>query len=874
MLSSNLAAAFATVAVISIATPAYAQTQQFNIPAGSLKSALDAYTKQTGRQIIYKIDEVRSARSPGVQGAKTADAALAAILEETGFQVNKDRSGAIAIVKVNTSTNAAPNPRPQEPVIVVTGTNIRGIAPESSPTKVFTRDDIERSGAATAQEFINKLPENFGGGSNAAVPAGLPNDNSAGANSGGFGSYGSSVNLRGLGSGSTLVLLNGHRVAPSSVFGDFTDISMIPASAIDRVETLNDGASSIYGSDAVAGVVNFILRDDFDGLETSVRYGAGTQGGAPDQVRVNLTGGKSWDTGHALLIYEYFDQKHLGIEDRDFTIKDFAPSFLLPSQKRNSVVATISQDVSSRLTFSGDGLYSRRKSRQLRTDVTGQTFQYDAVSEAANFSAAGAWQLSDDWFFDFSGAYGRVDTRNSTSGDATQERSSKSDVWSFDAKLAGPVLELPAGEAKIALGGHYRNEALESTNVTAGLVDRNATRNVYAVYGEAFIPLISPDNDISGLRRLELSLSGRYSDYSDFGTTVDPKVGVLLSPLEGLNFRGSYSTSFKAPALGLVGARDFGASLLRTSFLFPIFGLTPADPSLADVVQLTVGGTDNELDPESSRSWTAGVDFSRDWGRHGFSASATWFDINFKNRLGNIPIPGNVIHFDAINIAFEDPSAFPVGSYTFQPSPEEINSVLASLDTPLGNPFGLNPSDTFFISRLLILTNTSRTLVRGFDFQLDYTYSFKNATLDIGLDGTYLKDFKQQATSSSPIVQQINSLFQPVDLKMRGRLGYSAKNFSTSIFLNYIDSYKVDDTPTADSIKSWTTVDLTMTFDTKDNLGGQLFRNTALRLSISNLFDKDPPRIPFFSNLRVDGYDPTNASPLGRFVSLELIKRF
>ena len=73
------------------------------------------------------------------------------------------------------------------------------------------------------------------------------------------------MNLRGPGLSSTLVLLNGHRVVPSSGIGDFVDISLIPASAIERVEVLTAGASSIYGADAVAGVVNFVLHDDFDG---------------------------------------------------------------------------------------------------------------------------------------------------------------------------------------------------------------------------------------------------------------------------------------------------------------------------------------------------------------------------------------------------------------------------------------------------------------------------------------------------------------------------------------------------------------------------------------------------------------------------------
>lgn len=896
----TLAAALATSTfIVALATPAAAQTREYNIPAGSLKAALDAYSRQSGRQVVYRADEVRSARSPGVRGSHSTDAALAALLAGSGFTTRVDGK-LVAIVKggngQSSDSSIVTAPDGSSPLtdgnqglnesasaedneIVVTGTNIRGIAPESSPTKVFSREEIERSGAATAQEFISKLPENFGGGSNAAIPAGLPNDSAAGANSGGFGSYGSSVNLRGLGSGSTLVLLNGHRTAPASVLGDFVDISMIPTSAIKRVETLTDGASSIYGSDAVAGVVNFILRDDFDGLEASLRVGTGTQGGTPDQLRASLLAGRSWGGGNILAVYEHFNQDALSVADRGFARKDTVPNFLLPSQNRDSVFASLSQDITPTLTLKGDVLYSHRKSRQVRTDLAGgNTFQYDANSDVLNITASGSLNIGNGWYLDVTGLFGGVNTDNETTGITSaqfnQDRNAESDVWSVEAKLGGALFTLPAGDVRAAVGTQYRDEALVSTNVTQNLIDRSAKRKVYAAYGEVFVPLIAPENNFPAIQRFELNLSARYSDYSDFGSTFDPKVGILLSPAPGLKFRSSYSTSFKAPALGLVGATDFGASLFRTSYLFPIFRLTPADPSLADVVQLTVAGTDNDLEPETSRAFTAGVDFSRKWNAHSLTASATWFDINYKNRLGSIPIPGNVIHFDAINIAFKDPTAFPPGSFTFRPSREEIDDVLASLERPLGNPFGLNPYDTFFISRLLVVTNTSRTVARGIDFRLTYSYALADATLDLGLDGTYLKDFKRQSTASSPVVQELNTLFNPVDFKMRGRLGLSSQNVTAALFANYVDSYKTNGTPSATSVDSWTTIDFSLTLDTKRNLGGALFSNTAVRFSVNNLLDTDPPQIPFFATLRVDGYDATNASPLGRFISVELIKRF
>src|SRR5204862_2885604 len=100
----------------------------------------------------------------------------------------------------------------------------------------------------------------------------------------------SSINLRGLGDGNTLVLINGRRVANYAFDGSAVDINAIPLSAIERVEILKDGASAIYGTDAIAGVVNFILRKDYRGFEAA-GYGAWTQHGGADSRHAVVSAG-------------------------------------------------------------------------------------------------------------------------------------------------------------------------------------------------------------------------------------------------------------------------------------------------------------------------------------------------------------------------------------------------------------------------------------------------------------------------------------------------------------------------------------------------------------------------------------------------------
>jgi iron complex outermembrane receptor protein len=159
--------------------------------------------------------------------------------------------------------------------VQVTGSHIPQPEIESAlPVQIITREDIERTGATTVSELM------------ARVSANILGDNDRISSQPGL----SSINLRGIGSGSTLVLLNGRRVANYAFDGGAVDVNSIPLSVVDRVEILKDGASAIYGTDAIAGVVNIILRRDFRGFELT-GYGAWTEHGGGNQKQVILTAG-------------------------------------------------------------------------------------------------------------------------------------------------------------------------------------------------------------------------------------------------------------------------------------------------------------------------------------------------------------------------------------------------------------------------------------------------------------------------------------------------------------------------------------------------------------------------------------------------------
>ncbi|MEN3276320.1 MAG: iron complex outerrane recepter protein, partial [Massilia sp.] len=153
--------------------------------------------------------------------------------------------------------------------VLVTGSSIKRIDGETAlPVQILKREDIERTGATSTEELVKQLSSLSSAGSSTTV-----------ANASGYGGGSiATVSLRGLGGARTLVLVNGRRVSvygggSAGAAGSSVDVNSIPLSAIERVEVLKDGASAVYGSDAIAGVVNFILRKDFTGVEATANYG-------------------------------------------------------------------------------------------------------------------------------------------------------------------------------------------------------------------------------------------------------------------------------------------------------------------------------------------------------------------------------------------------------------------------------------------------------------------------------------------------------------------------------------------------------------------------------------------------------------------------
>ncbi|MBL8271386.1 MAG: TonB-dependent receptor [Steroidobacter sp.] len=271
-----------------------------DVPAGDLIAALKTFAKQTGVEVVYRTDRLQGMTTHGVTGTLTPVEAAKKLLEGTAFTVSMDEStGALLI-----ATSASRTSVDAEPMvlaeIVVTGSNIvSSVEAEqrSVPVDVITAEDISKTGATSLAEVLANNPALAGGA--------LAEQQSGGR---GF------ANLRGLGPQYTLVLLNGRRLSAN----DPTNILSIPAEAVERVEILKSGASAIYGSDAVAGVINVILKSSADGMHASVSYGDTTQGGG-QTTDVNVYGGTQSDTSRFFFLLNHMTRGDIGMRDRDIT---------------------------------------------------------------------------------------------------------------------------------------------------------------------------------------------------------------------------------------------------------------------------------------------------------------------------------------------------------------------------------------------------------------------------------------------------------------------------------------------------------------------------------------------------------------------------
>lgn len=333
MMTKYRASLVAGVCAMAIAGAAAAQqSTSYDIPQGDLSATLQTYARQSDQQIIYRIEDVSGVQGKRVAGNLTSLQALEKMLEGTFLEVRRDGSGAyvvrravraadVAVRPIRTSSLQAPvsaqelpvvttaQPIPNEPAtveeIVVTGSRIaRPDLEVASPVNVIGREELSQRQVIGAEDLLSTLPSV------------RPSIGSA-SNQGGNGA--ATVDLRGLGDNRTLVLVDGRRVVPFGLDG-VVDLNVVPMGLVERVDLVTGGASSVYGADAVAGVVNFITRRNFTGVELQSNYRLSDRGDA-QQYRADLTLGADLDDGrgNVVLSLGYLERDPLELQRRDIS---------------------------------------------------------------------------------------------------------------------------------------------------------------------------------------------------------------------------------------------------------------------------------------------------------------------------------------------------------------------------------------------------------------------------------------------------------------------------------------------------------------------------------------------------------------------------
>lgn len=945
----------------------------------------------------------------------TSAFAISAALSLASHPAFAQQSGGVTDTETRPASAANGDARnDDEDVIIVTGTSIRGISPVGSSAVTISRDDLADSGHSNPVDVLRELPQ----------IQGLGYDETPKIAQNGFGNLqrGSTINIRGIGSNATLLLIDGRRIAPTGNVFSFTEANQLPVAAIERIEVIADGASAIYGSDAVAGVVNYIPRRRFSGVEVQAR---GTLSDGYSGWGGSIVTGMDWESGGFVVAYDHDyrsemrsgespylrqDLRPLGGPDTringSFSVSSAAPgnilvprgsvnpvyptagnfdiygvnpgnsgmltvddltlnsanlvdtsdySTFLPKTTRNQISLVGEQELASWLKFSMIAYYNRRESTlngfprarggvftlpasspfyisdipgvapgaPLAVAVSNLKDARTTESYATDQSYQGAFNLTADiteqWRADVgvnlsrgrncancvpefstnvdlfalqaainSGAYNPFSSEPADEAVLQQILPSgfdrnRSNLDQYTMRLDGPLFALPGGEVKLALGAEYLELTQFRTAIgikaTSDVPSAFASRNIKAAYAELYLPIVGFDNAMPLIEELSLDLAIRTEDYSDAGSTTNPKIGVSWTITDGLKLRGAWGTSFRAPNLiennpqffsrvGTISVNNFSGD--------PAIGLT--NPSTNQTTVLNVAGSSAALVPETATNYSFGLDFEPAIAP-GLRASLTYYNIHYKDQI--IGLQSFLSQFLATpeNRAFYAPYIEPAiqpatcvngDRSTYNPA------YLPALELPTVSP--ISEADLCSSRAILYSRNANASDVQqdGLDFQLTYPFDAGNSSFLFSTSFTKILTNDVQVVAGGATIDGRDIINYPVSFRGRASMRWALGGLSVTPTVNYVGSYTNDLPIVIDGIRqdpskvpAWTTVDLAVSYDF-DGMAGWS-DDLVVTANIRNLFDANPPLV-FSAN--GNGMDSQNANPFGTIANLTVIKRF
>lgn len=828
----------------------------YDLAPQALSSALRAIARISSREIIFTEAVNGYNMKARLSGYYTADEAIRAAL--AGTDLRAEFHDDVVLIKARMADGGAGVAQMDNaPEILVTGSRIRG-APPTSPVIVMDQQRFRDEGLYDLGQAVRSLPQAFGGGQNPGVGllpfgAGSENLNSA-----------STLNLRGLGQDATLTLLNGHRLAYGGALQG-VDISAIPLAAVERVEIVADGASALYGSEAVGGVANVILKQDYNGLSAKARLGTSTDGGNGQQ-QYDVVGGSRWSSGGILMAYDFASNSPITAGQRSYSADAlFRSTTLLRRQKHHNVAINIHQALLDGLSFKFDGIFNKRWAGYNIASTLSDAYDINGLKSASvtqSFSLAPTLHFlgPDQWSLSLSGVYAqdhaRYQNASYSSGDIIGRTKGCycNTTRIVEINADGPLLAMPSGNsAKLAIGAGFRSNHLNGYRSLGSPLNIVKTQQSYYAFGEIFIPLLGPAQALPWLDHLNVSAAVRYENYRQIDKIATPKVGIVFAPTVDIELKGSWGKSFKAPTL----YQQYSPS---STFLYPayVFGGDGYPDSSTGLYRY---GGNPDLKPERATNWTCTLVLHPS-AIAGLRLELSYFDVNYRSRIVQ-PIQyagtalSNPIYSDLVT---RNPSPAQIADAVYGPGVEFSD---------FGDGTAFDPSSVVAIIDDRSL-NAARQSIHGIDLAAQYGFTYKGDDIRLNAEASYLHSV-QQLSARQPQLSLSGTIFNPPRFRAHGGGAWTRGSLTFATYLSYIGGVSdIRETPYV-HVKSMTSWDLNLRYRL-DNAPGAM-RGVEIGLSGQNLFNDKPETIALDAPGSTP-FDSTNYSATGRFLSVSVSKQW
>lgn len=791
--------------------------------------------------------------------------------------------------------------------IEVTGSHIKRTDSEGpSPVLKIDREEIEKSGVATTSELLRSLTQN----------AGVSFDDKYVAS---FAPGSSGISLRGLGQNTALVLIDGKRVASygfaSEIKDNFVDLNSIPLGAIERIEVLKDGASATYGSDAIAGVVNIILRKEFEGSDVTVTTGVSSEGDA-NETRLSLVSGFASSTDSLSFVFDYFKRDpvlrgarefsksadHTSVGGLDFSSIAFPVANVYGLVTDNFVAFNGLYDFNPEVTLIPEsertGIFLNYK-RELTVDI--ELFSQLILNRTITGSQQAATPVFDDVFIDSAQLY-------NTYGEPVLT------LWRMD-EMGNRILTTTTDASRVVIGldgiaeDWDWNTSINYSSSKAQMVGKNFVQTSVlqaAIDADLINPFGTSANTQAALDSVRATIT-RDGEFTLYGfdikaTTEIPEfvkgtnpVGVAIGMQQRheklSDVPDALSENYDIVGIGATktaGDRDVSSffaelqiPLLLDSKLelqlaaryedYNDFGMT-LNPKIAvryqpldNLVIRSSWGTGfrapslSELYLGDTRGLEVVVDTTR--------CDAVGLDCNpqqvFTNTSGNPDLNEEESESYYIGFVIEPMDEFSVALDYWK---YNHNNVISLYDAQYlidnealfpgvinrGPAAGADPGALDFTNAIDgTFFNISEQKTDGIDIEVKYDWKTEVGTIYLSYAMTRILNFERAPLPDTGLIDILENYRFP-DTRSKTTLSWHNSVYSALLRANYISSYDGKFDPSFE-------VDSYRTFDTQFIYSG--IKSSKLTIGISNLTDEEPP----FAN-EEEGYDFATHDPRGRYI--------